>query len=120
MDGAAALAALAAMCTGSCAQWIERLVAAALGRWGVETDAAIIIVFLFFPCFFIARITAGERCNTFVGLKLPMISDVAPVLGMLERVMLRDVVGATPFAGDESGRSMSIGVDAMARGKKGR
>ena len=52
-----------------------------------------------------------------------MISDVAPVLGILDpsvRVILREVVGATPFAGEESGRSTSIGVDDMVGGKKGR
>ena len=59
----------------------------------------------------------GSRWNTLVGRKLPMISDVAPVLDMLAprvRVILREVGGAAlPLAGEESGRSMSIGVDAI-------
>lgn len=47
------------------------------------------------------------------------MSDMAIVLAILlpsVRVMFRDVAGAPPFAfaGEEPGRSRSIGVDAMA------
>lgn len=70
-------------------------------------------------CSFLSLVVekAGQgrsRKHTFVGLKFAMISLTRPVLLMLvPRVLVILRVGAL-FAGEDSGPSRSIGVDAMA------
>ncbi len=89
----------------------------------LKMEAAIIRAFLGrrSPLYGFSLMVVGVRWNTFVGRKWEITSDMAVVLGILlpsVRVMLRDVAGAPPFAGEDSGRSMSIGVDAMAGRKE--